>query len=142
MSNRAFAIAGRAVLYWLGMLVAIFSLGALRESFLRPAIGELPAHQVGSLAAIVVVAFFARRFIRRTAATPRGALLVGGFWVVLTAMFEIGFFHFIVGHPWEALTADYNLAEGRLMGVLMLTTLAAPWLFAVWHRGRAVSRHP
>lgn len=136
MVNRGVSIVGRASLYWFGMLVAIFCLGTLRELFLRPAIGELPAHQIGSAAAIVVIALFARRFVSQTMVSAGWAMLVGAFWVVLTATFEFGFFHFVVGHPWEMLTADYNLAEGRLMGVLMLVTLVAPWAFAVLVRNR------
>ena len=140
MTDRGFSIVGRALIYWLGMLVAVFCLGALRESFLRPAIGELPAHQIGSAAAIVVIALFARRFVSRTMVSAGWAIFVGAFWVALTATFEFGFFHFVAGHPWEVLTADYNLAEGRLMGVLMLVTFVVPWIFAVMSRKRTVSQ--
>jgi hypothetical protein len=139
MADRVLSIVGRVLLYWLAMLVAMFCLGTLRELFLRPVIGELPAHQIGSAAAIVVIALFARRFISRTMVSPGRAVFVGAFWVALTATFEFGFFHFIVGHPWEVLTADYNLAEGRLMGVLMLVTFVAPWAYAVLFRNRWVS---
>lgn len=139
MAIRGSSIAGRALLYWLGMLGAIFCLGTLRELFLRPVVGELPAHQIGSAAAIVVIALFARRFVSQTMVSAGWAMLVGAFWVGLTATFEFGFFHFVVGHPWETLTADYNLAEGRLMGVLMLVTLVAPWACAALFRNRGIS---
>ena len=66
-------------------------------------------------------------------------MFVGAFWVALTVAFAFGFFHLIAGRPREMLTADYNLAEGRLMGVLMLVTFVAPWVFAVMSRKRPVS---
>ena len=90
MADRGSSIVGRALLYWLGMLAAIFCLGAVRESFVRPAIGELPAHQIGSAAAMVVVVLMARRFVSRTMVSPRRAMLVGASWVALTATFEFG----------------------------------------------------
>ena len=142
MADRGSSIVWRALLYWLGMLAAIFCLGAFRESFVQPAIGELPAHQIGSAAAIVVIVLMARRFVTRTRVVPRQAMLVGAFWVLLTATFEFAFFHFIVGRPWDVLTADYDLSEGRLMGVLMLVTFAAPWAHAVLFRSRLASHVP
>lgn len=124
-------LARRALLYWLGMLAVIFCLGALREGLLRPAVGELPALFAGTAAALVAIALFARRFVARTVVTAGESLLVGAFWVALTATFEFGFFHYAMGVSWEMLLADYNILEGRLMGVLMLTTLLAPYAFAL-----------
>lgn len=124
-------LARRALLYWLGMLAVIFCLSALREVVVRSMTGELPAHFIGTAAALVVIVLLARRFFARTVVTPGESLLVGAFWVALTATFEFGLFHYAMGVPWGTLLADYNILQGRLMGVLMLTTLLAPYAFAL-----------
>lgn len=83
------------------LLAAIVGLGALRERYLTPALGDLLAHQVGTLWACAA------------------ALAVG---------FEIGFFHFVTGRPWSVLLADYNLLKGRLL--LWLSVLLGPYVVA------------
>jgi hypothetical protein len=37
--------------------------------------------------------------------------------------------HFVVGHPWARLFADYDLLSGRVWSVFLLWILFMPWLF-------------
>ncbi|MFU8856216.1 MAG: hypothetical protein ACNA8S_04325 [Deferrisomatales bacterium] len=51
---------------------------------------------------------------------------VGALWVFPAPSFELGFFHFVQGVPWEVLLRDYDLRGGRLLPFLWLTTLLGP----------------
>jgi hypothetical protein len=55
-------------------------------------------------------------------------LAVGGYWLILTVGFEFIFGHYVAGHSWERLLADYNLGQGRIWVLVLVTTFLAPWL--------------
>src|SRR5689334_10569357 len=55
-------------------------------------------------------------------------LLAGASWVSLTMLFEFGFMHFVAKIPWKKLFADYNLLQGRVWPLFLLTELASPLL--------------
>lgn len=113
---------------WLSFGVVAVALGGLREKLLVPRLGELRAHQIGTLLACLVIAAIivvAVRWLRPTAAQ---AWAIGVLWVVLTVLFELGVFHYAVGVPWERLLADYDLAQGRLWPLVLLTELVGPYL--------------
>lgn len=142
-----------AVVVWVGMLVAIATLGAARDMLLTAWLGELPAHQIGTVAACVVVLAFSYCFVRAFAPSRGEALAVGALWLGLALAFEFLFFHFGSGIPWSVLLADYHVSEGRLLILLWVTTLLGPYatLRFVNHRrghlrrsgnvGRAVKGH-
>jgi hypothetical protein len=48
-------IYAKAFLVWLSFGVAAVSIGVLREVFLRPRLGELRAHQLGTLVGCAVI---------------------------------------------------------------------------------------
>ena len=54
------------------------------------------------------------------------ALFIGIFWLVLTIIFEFLFGHFVIGHSWEKLFADYNIFKGRLWLLVLLNNVIAP----------------
>lgn len=60
--------------------------------------------------------------------TTGEALAIGLLWVVLTLLFEFGVFRFALGLPWERLLADYDLAEGRLWPLVLVTELVVPYV--------------
>jgi hypothetical protein len=117
----------RAVLAWLLMVVIAVANGVLREAVLSPRLSELRAHQLSSLTLVLLFALYvwgARRFLRLRS---RGqALGVGALWLVLTVLFELGFGHWVAGHPWQRLLADYDLAAGRLWTLVLLWVGLAP----------------
>lgn len=119
---------GKAVVAWLAMLVAIVVLGALRQAFVEPAVGELRAHQLGTLAACVVVLALSAVFLRLTGLRAGDAWRVGTFWLLLCLLFEFGFFHFVRGVPWAVLLRDYDVLHGRLLPLLWATVLAGPYV--------------
>jgi len=51
---------------------------------------------------------------------------IGFFWVVITIIFEFVFGHYVMGHSWQKLFADYNLINGRLWVLVLLNNIFAP----------------
>lgn len=120
----------RALWMWLVLLVAMVATGLAREALLTPRVGAQASHAWGTLAAMLVAAGLIGWWVRRERPSPAAALGVGVLWVALTVVFEFGFFSGVRGRPWQELLADYNLFRGRLFGLLLLTVLLAPWLWA------------
>lgn len=126
MKHLIYPAAGAWLLFMLSALVS----GALRELLLRPLLNESLANQVGTLVVCAVIVAIIRLFIQRLQPTPRQALHIGIGWMGLTVLFEFTVFHFIVGHTVSELLAAYDLTEGRLWPLLLLSELLAPWWFA------------
>ncbi len=117
--------------YWVAMLLVSIANGALRDFTYGPILSERSAHQLSTLCSALLLGTIIRHFCRR-AGLERGpwALAVGGGWVGLTVAFEFLFFHYVGGHSWSALLANYNLAAGRLWVLLLLWIGLAPSLFS------------
>lgn len=117
-----------AIVVWFVFLVVAFSLGTGRELLVRPLIGDYAAHIVGTLLVVIaflgIIVFFVQRV--RDRCTLRDFWLIGLLWLAMTVSFEFLFFHYVVGKPWDDLLADYNVAQGRLWVLVLLTTLLGP----------------
>lgn len=111
--------------------------GAARERLVSPALGELAAHQLSSLTGslIVLLATVLALPWLGVLGWPGGQLRIGACWLLATVGFEFGFGHFVAGHSWQRLLADYDLLAGRLWLVVLATTFTAP-LVAGWLHGR------
>jgi hypothetical protein len=131
---------GRALLVWLLLLVVAVLAAALRTSLLEPRLGESRAHVVGTIAVVAVFALLIWLVVGWITPTlrPANLLIVGLLWLVLTVTFEFGFGHYVMGHPWSRLHADYNIFAGRLWVLVLLTVLIWPLLAGVL-RGRSVA---
>lgn len=120
----------KAIALWISFLVLAIALAGVRETALAPALGDFRAHQAETLAfcaAIAIVTFFGVRWMRVTRAQ---GIRVGLLWLVMTLLFEFGVFGVVLRHPWSELLADYNVFEGRLWPLVLVTELVAPWTFA------------
>jgi hypothetical protein len=120
----------RALVVWLVIILAETVHGVLRELFLAPLVGDLPARQfgvaVGSLLVFAIALLFSRWLGARTL---RAQLAVGLVWVGLTVAFEIALGS-LLGLPRERMLADYDFARGGFLGVGLLFMLLAPALAA------------
>jgi hypothetical protein len=120
----------RALAAWLLIVVAESIHGTLRQFFLVPVIGDMPARQVGVLIGSAIIFIIAWACIRWIAARSFGEQCrVGLLWVVLTAMFEFSLGTGL-GYTGERMLSDYNPAEGGLMGFGLLFMLFAPAIAA------------
>jgi hypothetical protein len=133
----------KSFVLWLVFLAIAVAMGMARERWLLPIVGNFRAHQIGTVLVcglIAVVVLFGTRWLQLR---PGQALRIGSFWLVLTLLFEFGVFGVLLGHPWPELFADYNLLQGRLWVLVLLTEALSPYVFAkyaVWQRD--VGRQP
>lgn len=120
----------RAAAVWLLLLVIAIAAATLRVRLLEPRLGELRAHQLGTLA--VVALFGAALWLTVPWVEPaldRARLIaLGAGWAAATILFEFGFGRWVAGHSWSRLLADYDLLAGRLWVLVLLTLLVGPAL--------------
>ena len=74
----------------------------------------------------IVIYLYVRRW---PPVSAREAWYIGLFWMALTVAFEFLFFHYVGGHSWEALLANYDMAKGRLWPLILVWVAIAPYLF-------------
>ena len=122
----------RASAVWLALAILMIAQGLLREWLATPILGELRAHQLSSLTGALIIVAVSVLTLRWLEAIGRLAaqLRIGLFWLALTVLFEFGFGHWIAGHSWAHLLRDYDLSTGRLWLLVLVATLAGPWLAA------------
>jgi hypothetical protein len=120
----------RALAAWLLIVVAETVHGTLRQLFLAPAIGDLPARQVGVLVGSLIIFVVAWLTIRWIGARTRGQqLAVGAAWLVLIVTFEFAL-GTALGYSRARMLEDYDLAAGGYMGFGLFFLLLAPFLAA------------
>lgn len=107
--------------------------GAIRNKVFAPKIGEYPGHVISTIIGIcfVVVGTYLFLGFVEIDYSKIALLLIGGFWVALTVLFEFVFGHYVMGHPWGKLLADYNILKGRLWSLFLLTEFTSPILIGV-----------
>ena len=124
----------RALGVWGVLLMLAIANGAVRELALINSAGETLAHGVSSItlsAAILVLTWLTIRWIGPQ--SPSDAWRIGALWVALTVAFEFIAGHYVFGNSWSRLLSDYNVLQGRIWVVVLITTLIAPVLTARSH---------
>ncbi|MCL4694143.1 MAG: hypothetical protein KJ060_16730, partial [Candidatus Hydrogenedentes bacterium] len=116
----------KALACWFLLLVVAVTSGGLREKLLKPRMGELRAHQVGTFLVCIVFGALIVAFARWTAMGPSQAAVIGCIWTAMTVAFEVSMVRVWMKKPWSAVFADYNLRRGRVWILVLLTTLAGP----------------
>lgn len=113
---------------WVLFAVLTIINGAIRTFWYAPKVGELKGHQISTIIAIAYVLIVSFLFVGKieTDVTKTDLLMIGVFWLIITIIFEFGFGHYIMDHPWSKLLADYNILKGRLWGLFLLTTVISP----------------
>lgn len=118
----------KAIVTWLLMIPIAILNGGLRETLVKPHVGDLAAHQIsvvtGSLGFFALVYIMLRHEV--PAKADRWLLGLGSVWVMATVIFEFIFGHFVMGHSWSRLLADYNILQGRLWTVVLAVVAVAP----------------
>ena len=124
---------------WLVMLVVSVANGAVRDVTYGKHMSALAAHQVSTVFGVLLLGLVIRAFVRRfPPASGRQAVLIGLGWAGMTVAFEFLFFHFVGGHSWAELLANYDVLAGRVWVLVLLWLGVAPYLFfRCQHRQRA-----
>jgi len=113
--------------FWLGLLFIGILNGAIREIVYKDALGELFAHQLSSFFAVLLISVYVWILEGRwKLSSSYEGLAVGLIWLVQTIMFEFLFGHYVMGHSWERLFADYNVFEGRFWSIVVFWVAVAP----------------
>jgi hypothetical protein len=125
----------RYLLVWLVMLVVSVFNGVLRDFTYGRHMPALQAHQLSTLGGILLLGGVIYLYQQRWPfASTRQAWQVGLFWMALTVAFEFLFFHYVGGHSWEVLLANYDMSAGRLWPLILLWVAVAPYLFYRYSR--------
>lgn len=117
---------------WFIFIIAAILNGVLRNSFIAPKVGEHAGHVFSTIILICVILVGTYLFISNLNInyTKTDLLLVGAFWLILTILFEFIFGHYVIGHSWSKLFADYNILKGRVWSFVLLITFIAPYLMS------------
>lgn len=128
----------RYLLCWFLLAIVAIANGVIREATYGKFVSELSAHQISTGTAILFTGLLVWGVNRLwPIATAGGAWLIGVAWLIATITFEFGFGHFIAGHPWSKLLADYNLLNGRVWLLFLIWITVMPYVF---HRYGSAAR--
>lgn len=120
----------KAIAAWLLIVIAESIHGVIRQVFIAPAIGDLPARQAGVLIGSIIIFAIAWACIRwLNTRSFAEQFRVGLLWVLLIIIFEISL-GIALGYSWERILSDYNIVKGGYMGLGLLFMLFAPALAA------------
>jgi hypothetical protein len=112
---------------WFLLTISAIIVATFRVEVLLPPFGEQTAHQLGTILFLIVQFVIIFFFIKKMKIKETKALLgIGLFWLVITIIFEFVFGHYVMGHSWQKLFADYNLLNGRLWVLVLINNIAAP----------------
>lgn len=117
-----------AVVVWLVLAVVAILNGALRNYTYVHLVGEQTARIISSLILIgllFLITYVFLRLVRRDYDLVN-LVVVGAIWLVLTVAFEFLFGHYVAGHSWERLLAEYNILKGRVWVLVLLAVFLAP----------------
>jgi hypothetical protein len=118
------------LLSWFLLLVVAITNGVFRQSTYGKVLPDLAAHQISTVTGILatgVVAWFLSR--AWPLESPNQAWIVGFCWLLFTILFEFGFGHFVAGHSWQILLADYSIMIGRVWSLFLVWVTVMPYVF-------------
>jgi hypothetical protein len=91
---------------------------------------ELTAHQLSTVSSVLVLGIVIWGFVQLyPPSSSQGAVSIGLLWMALTVAFEFLFFHYVGGHSWSELLANYNVLKGRVWVVVLVWVAIAPYVF-------------
>ena len=125
----------RYLFFWLLLAVVAIVNGTLRQFVYGRHLPELAAHQLSTVTGILltgVTVWLLNRFW--PIGSARDAWIIGACWLLMTIAFEFGFGHYVAGHSWSRLIADYNILEGRVWSLFLVWIAVLPYV--VWWLGR------
>lgn len=113
---------------WVIMMIAAILNGALRTQILAPLLGPdwaLPASGI-TLSLLVFLLAWLLLPVAGVSRT-REALATGSLWVALTLAFEYLFGHFIAGKSWDEIHQVFDVTQGNLFVLVVITLGVSPW---------------
>ena len=121
----------KSVGIWALFVVIALLNATLREQLLSPMIGQwlaLPLSGILLSALIFLMTLIMVPFLDVNDAL--GFWLVGALWLLLTLVFEFCVDLYVVGKTWESLLEVFNVLEGDLFAMVLITTAVSPYITA------------
>jgi hypothetical protein len=116
-------------LAWIVLGIVAVLNGILRNALITPYIGEPGGHVVSTVLLCALIIIITLSLIKWLDPNSKNdALAIGLLWLLMTVAFEFLAGHFLFGHPWSKLFADYNIANGRIWILVLIATFLAPTL--------------
>ena len=125
----------RYLLFWLILAVVAVGNGILRQATYGRHLSDLVAHQISTVTGILLtggVVWTLSRFW--PIGSRKETCIIGACWLLMTIAFEFGFGHYVAGHSWSRLLADYNLLEGRVWSLFLVWVAVLPYV--IWRLGK------
>ncbi|MBU0688711.1 MAG: hypothetical protein KJ850_10290 [Gammaproteobacteria bacterium] len=130
----------RILAVWFVMLLVSILNGTMRDFTYGKHLPDLLAQQISTVSGIVLLGLVIFLYTRKWPFTSaRQAWQTGLFWMSLTVAFEFLFFHYVGGHSWQILLANYDISAGRLWPLILLWVACAPYLFFRLSQPRGVT---
>jgi hypothetical protein len=111
------------------MLAAAIVNAGIREAVITPRWGETCAHAISSITlsgAILAIVYFAFGMVG--VREDHDLFRMGMWWLTLTVAFEFLAGHYLFGNPWQKILADYNVIEGRLWSLVLVSMFISPFV--------------
>lgn len=120
----------RYILAWIPMVFIGIINGIMRQTTYGKYLNELLAHQISTVTGILLFGIYIWGITSFwPLASVKQAIFIGLIWLLLTVSFEFIFGHYIAGHSWNKLLADYNIFAGRVWILVLIWITIAPLLF-------------
>ena len=112
---------------WLTILPIAFINGTIRVALINPYFGEKLGHIISTLMLSVVIVFIVYLFKKKIKYdyTKKELLIIGLTLMTLTMIFEFGL-GLATGKSWKFMLADYNIFQGRIWLLVLITELLSP----------------
>ena len=117
------------------MVIAAILNGLFREEVLIPGLGSSKALLLSgiflSLFVLVIIAVSIGIFGKLKS---KEYFMIGGFWVVLTLIFEVGIDMIVRGMLFGEVIQVFNIFNGNLFSLVLLISFFSPWITAKLRR--------
>ncbi|MFP4142914.1 MAG: hypothetical protein ACLFSM_06790 [Thermoplasmata archaeon] len=117
-----------ALVVWILLVFLAIINAGIREGMFSPTFGDYWGHILSSILLSAIIFVVAYLFLSYSSFdyTSKDLTLIGTIWLVLTVSFEFLFGHYVMEHSWDTLLADYNIFEGRIWVLVLISTFLSP----------------
>lgn len=127
------------MVWFLFIPIAVLN-GIVRDLLYKPIVGDVTAHQISTLIAVLAFFLLAFSFMKNhiTSVSVPTALTIGLVWLSMTILFEFYFGYFVDHKSWEYLLGDYNVFRGRLWPLFLLAMSLTPVIIKYLRRKKVI----
>lgn len=119
-----------SIIVWFLLVIAAIINGIFRVSIMEKQFSAEVSHILSTLILLTLIGFITFFYLKKTTYqySKKELMITGVIWFGLTILFEFIFGHFVAGHSWEKLLSDYNLFNGRIWILILISNLFFPYL--------------